>query len=153
VVILQPILFLHFLVLNHLDDISENSYYADLIGFTQEELENNQDLQDYIEEVLELKKKFEEEPNTAYDLQAFKDEIKANYDNYQFSSNKKITVYNPYSLLKFLQESYHFGAKGEYKGSSFSIFIKCHRISELLVQKRAHEYSNGSASQLPSDLI
>jgi hypothetical protein len=119
-------LFLHFIALNHLYDISEQEYYADLVGFSQEELENNRDLQGYIDEAFEKKRKLEEEKsNPTYTLQAFKDEIKAHYDNFQFSWNPEKTVYNPYSLLMFLKESYQ---TEEFRGSSFSIFIKCHRI-------------------------
>jgi len=83
--------------LNQLQDISMDSNFADLLGWTQEELEKNFDI--YIED---LAKKEELTKNETIE------KIKFWYNGYRFSK-KFIKVYNPFStLLLFKQQDFVF---------------------------------------------
>lgn len=77
--------------LNNLDDISMQGYYADMLGYTQEELETY--FEDYIQRLTEA-------------LGRSPDEVKAAltqwYDGYRFSE-RSARVYNPFSILKAFQ--------------------------------------------------
>jgi len=75
--------------MNNLTDISLDERYATLIGITQKELEDN-----FQEGVKECADKFE------ISEQALLDKVKYWYNGYYFSE-KKIGIYNPYSLVHF----------------------------------------------------
>ncbi|WP_440993893.1 ATP-binding protein [Cysteiniphilum litorale] len=70
--------------LNNLKDISFHYRYADLCGYTQEELENTFD--DYLHDV---------------DL----GKLKAWYNGYNFAGSEKQKVYNPFDILLFLDNA------------------------------------------------
>ena len=78
--------------LNNLDDISMNEEYADIVGYTQKELENN--FSEWIEKIAQKKE---------IDKQEILDKIKKYYDGFSFDGITK--VYNPFSVLKFFRES------------------------------------------------
>ena len=78
--------------LNHLDDISLNEKYIDLVGYTQTELEDN--FGEYIDYALE---KF-----TRYSREELLQNIKLWYNGYSWDA--KNSVYNPYSVLNFFNQ-------------------------------------------------
>ncbi|MDR2577770.1 MAG: ATP-binding protein, partial [Chitinispirillales bacterium] len=83
--------------LNHLDDLTLDSSYADLCGITQEELER--DFGPEIDGILEETGKSREE---------YMDELRQYYNGYRFSK-KPLKVYNPFGLLN------HFKKGGEFE--------------------------------------
>ena len=78
--------------LNNLDDISMNDKYGDIVGYTQQELEDN--FSEWIDRIA-LKK--------SMNSQQLLDKIKEYYDGFSFDGITK--VYNPFSVLKFFGES------------------------------------------------
>ena len=78
--------------LNNLDDISTDNKYADIVGYTQQELEDN------FGELIE---------NTSQKLSMSRkellDKIKEYYGGFSFDG--KTRVYNPFSVLNFFDES------------------------------------------------
>jgi len=74
--------------LNNLDDISMNEYYADVLGYTQQEIEGcfNQHIEQFSEKIGCSRDKIITE-SARY------------YNGYRFSK-KDIRVYNPFSVLK-----------------------------------------------------
>ena len=82
--------------LNNLKDISDSLKYADLMGYTQKELEFYfKDLITREAKVQKLSKKF------------FLDKVKQWYDGYRFSDSD-MTVYNPSDINLFFQDGSNF---------------------------------------------
>ena len=75
--------------LNNLTDITMDARYAEMFGYTQEELEDN-----FGDRITALAGN--------QDIEAYKKEIKDWYNGYRFEENAK-TVYNPVSLAKFFE--------------------------------------------------
>jgi len=78
--------------LNNLDDITMNRHYADMLGYTQEELEN------FFADHISI---FAKELNQSTDQVI--NRLKLEYNGYRFSE-KNVSVYNPFSVLKALNE-------------------------------------------------
>jgi Predicted AAA-ATPase/PD-(D/E)XK nuclease superfamily len=78
--------------INNLNDISEDQIAAQLLGYTQEEI--NTYFLEYIQDVAEQYDKAPQEIN---------EEMKAWYNGYRFSE-KDIRVYNPFSVLYYLKK-------------------------------------------------
>ena len=78
--------------LNNLSDLSMNRHYAELLGYTQEELENR---------FADHAACFGRESGTT--KQAVLDQLRILYNGYRFSE-KDVRVYNPFSVLNALQE-------------------------------------------------
>jgi hypothetical protein len=76
--------------LNNLDDITMNRHYAEMLGYTQKEVET------CFAEYIEL---FAKEHNKSPDK--IIEKLKKYYNGYRFSK-KEIFVYNPFSVLKSL---------------------------------------------------
>ena len=74
--------------LNNLRDISLDPKYADLCGFTQQELETV--FSESIDEFADVMKVSREE---------MLELLKKNYDGYHFSRDVSVSVYNPFSIL------------------------------------------------------
>ena len=74
--------------LNNLNDISLDEEYADLCGFTQNEIETT-----FQESIDEFAKKLE------IDRQEMLERLRKHYDGYHFSRDLSINVYNPFSLI------------------------------------------------------
>ena len=85
-----------FSTLNHLTDITLDEDYAEICGFTQEELEHCFEPQ--ISEIL---------VGTGDQRGAYLDKVRRYYNGYRFTS-KPTTVYNPYCTLQHLRD------KGEF---------------------------------------
>ncbi|MCP4346212.1 MAG: ATP-binding protein [Desulfobacterales bacterium] len=79
--------------LNNLNDITMNPHYADMLGYTQEELETC--FKKYIELFAEA---------TGFSREEIKSELMRRYNGYRFSK-KNARVYNPFSVLKTFAES------------------------------------------------
>lgn len=79
--------------LNNLDDISMSDRYAELLGYTQEELEAC-----FHEKITQLAQKFE----CSYEEIVTK--LAWQYNGYRFAK-KEVGVYNPFSVLKAFSES------------------------------------------------
>ena len=77
--------------LNNLQDISLNNAYADICGFTEEEI--RQTFAPYIQ-------KFAKQEQV--DEDAMMGKLKARYDGYHFSPDMSKDVYNPFSVLNAL---------------------------------------------------
>ncbi|GHU10111.1 ATPase AAA [Spirochaetia bacterium] len=82
--------------LNHITDLTLDSAYCDICGFTQEELEQN-----FAEEITEIVK------NRGDTQETYLAQLKQFYNGYRFSK-KPLTVYNPFGLLN------HFRSDGEF---------------------------------------
>jgi hypothetical protein len=79
--------------LNNLSDISMDAKYADLCGYTQEELEYY--FKDYIEA---------NGFSDCHSAEELKQEIKNWYNGYRFSPKSEIKVYNPFSTLLLFEK-------------------------------------------------
>ena len=81
-----------FSALNQLSDLTLNPLYADICGFTQEEIEA--DFEPEIDSVLE---------STGRSREEYLDKLRQFYNGYRFSK-KPLTVYNPFGLLNHFHE-------------------------------------------------
>jgi len=79
-----------FSVLNNLDDITFVNDYADLIGYTQQELEDN-----FSEEIKEIS----DQNKTSYENLIEK--LKVEYNGFNFSDSN-LTLYNPWDINNFI---------------------------------------------------
>ena len=84
-----------FSCLNNLDDISMSEEYGDIVGYTQQELEDN--FSDWIEITAQRKSMSKKD---------LLDKIKKYYDGFSFDGITR--VYNPFSVLKFFKEKYFY---------------------------------------------
>ena len=88
-----------FSAFNHLTDLTLDSEYGALLGYTSEELEKY--FSEYIDNaVVTLNKKF---PTERYTHEKVVEELKRNYDGYSFDEDCMHHVYNPWSILNFLK--------------------------------------------------
>ena len=88
-----------FSAFNNLTDLTLDSDYGALLGYTSEELESY--FGEYIDNAVEvLSKKFQSECYTHERVVA---ELKRNYDGYSFDEECMHHVYNPWSILNFLK--------------------------------------------------
>ena len=89
-----------FSAFNNIEDISFDTSYGTLVGYTQEELEHY--FKDYLEHaVTELNQDLGEDKYTYDSLIAA---LKLNYDGYSFDRRCRHHVYNPWSILNFLKK-------------------------------------------------
>ena len=88
-----------FSAFNHLTDLTLDSDYGALLGYTCEELEKY--FSEYIDNAVEtLNRKF---PTERYTHEKVVEELKRNYDGYSFDEDCMHHVYNPWSILNFLK--------------------------------------------------
>ena len=88
-----------FSAFNHLTDLTLDSDYGALLGYTSEELEKY--FSEYIDNAVEtLNRKF---PTECYTHEKVVEELKRNYDGYSFDEDCMHLVYNPWSILNFLK--------------------------------------------------
>ena len=88
-----------FSAFNNLTDLTLDSDYGALLGYTSEELEKY--FSEYIDNaVVTLNKKF---PTELYTHEKVVEELKRNYDGYSFDEDCMHHVYNPWSILNFLK--------------------------------------------------
>ena len=88
-----------FSAFNNLTDLTLDSDYGALLGYTSEELEKY--FSEYIDNaVVTLNKKF---PTERYTHEKVVEELKRNYDGYSFDEDCMHHVYNPWSMLNFLK--------------------------------------------------
>ena len=78
--------------LNNLEDISMDEYYADIVGYTQKELEDN-----FCEWIEKASQKL------SMNRKELLDKIKEYYDGFSFDGETR--VYNPFSVLNFFKKS------------------------------------------------
>ena len=88
-----------FSAFNHLTDLTLDSDYGALLGYTSDELESY--FSEYIDNAVEtLNRKF---PTERYTHEKVVEELKRNYDGYSFDEDCMHLVYNPWSILNFLK--------------------------------------------------
>ena len=88
-----------FSAFNNLTDLTLDSDYGALLGYTSEELEKY--FSEYIDNAVEtLNRKF---PTECYTHEKVVEELKRNYDGYSFDEDCMHHVYNPWSILNFLK--------------------------------------------------
>ena len=88
-----------FSAFNHLTDLTLDSDYGALLGYTSDELESY--FSEYIDNAVEtLNRKF---PTERYTHEKVVEELKRNYDGYSFDEYCMHHVYNPWSILNFLK--------------------------------------------------
>ena len=86
-----------FSAFNNLTDLTLDSDYGALLGYTSEELEKY--FSEYIDNaVVTLNKKF---PTERYSHDVVVSELKRNYDGYSFDEECMHHVYNPWSIVNF----------------------------------------------------
>ena len=78
--------------LNNLDDLSMDEYYADIVGYTQKELEDN-----FCEWIEKASQKL------SMNRKELLDKIKEYYDGFSFDGETR--VYNPFSVLNFFKKN------------------------------------------------
>ncbi|MDM8551790.1 ATP-binding protein [Desulfobacterales bacterium HSG2] len=78
--------------LNNLNDITMNRHYADMLGYTQKEIEIC-----FAAYIKEFAREIGESPDQVKEM------LRKQYDGYRFSE-KDIRVYNPFSVLRSLNE-------------------------------------------------
>ena len=88
-----------FSAFNNLTDLTLDSDCGALLGYTSEELEKY--FSEYIDNAaIELNKEYETD---IYNHEAVVAELKRNYDGYSFDRKCKAHVFNPWSIIKFLE--------------------------------------------------
>ena len=88
-----------FSAFNNLTDLTLDSDYGALLGYTTEELEEY--FSEYIDNVaIELNKEYETD---FYNHETVVAALKRNYDGYSFDRKCKAHVFNPWSIIKFLE--------------------------------------------------
>ena len=88
-----------FSAFNHLTDLTLDSDFGALLGYTSDELESY--FSEYIDNAVEtLNRKF---PTERYTHEKVVEELKRNYDGYSFDEDCMHHVYNPWSILNFLK--------------------------------------------------
>ena len=88
-----------FSAFNHLTDLTLDSDYGALLGYTSDELESY--FSEYIDNAVEtLNRKI---PTERYTHEKVVEELKRNYDGYSFDEDCIHHVYNPWSILNFLK--------------------------------------------------
>ncbi len=90
-----------FSAFNNLQDLSFNSEYGSIAGYTQEELEYY--FKDYIQKAAVTLN--EKEKTDIYTYEVIIQKLKEHYDGYCFDRDAGIHVYNPWSILNFLANS------------------------------------------------
>ena len=103
--------------LNHLNDLTLNPRYADICGFTQAEVEQN--FEPEIAGIVE---------DTGKSREAYLEELRRFYNGYRFSE-KQLTVYNPFGLLK------HFDMNGKFLPYWFDTATPTFLVNLLIRQK------------------
>lgn len=92
---------------NNLTDITMDPIYAGMMGYTEEELKEN--FQDYVQDTA---KKRSKQGNLVHEEDII-EEIRTWYNGYRFSE-EELSVYNPYSTLRYLSskkaESYWYSS-------------------------------------------
>ena len=84
---------------NNIKDISFRPRFGTLLGYTQEELEFY--FKDYLENAAIVLN--QEENTNQYNYEEILKLVKKNYDGYSFDEKCKTHVYNPWSILSFLE--------------------------------------------------
>ena len=87
---------------NNYQDLSFDSEYGSIVGYTQEELEYY--FKDYIQKAAVTLN--EKEGVNIYTYELMLQKLKEHYDGYCFDRFASIHVYNPWSILNFLNESH-----------------------------------------------
>lgn len=105
---------------NNLIDISFDPSFGNITGYTQEELELY--FHDYIENAAEvLSKKY---PDADFCYAKVLSELERNYDGYCFDEEHSTHVYNPWSILNFLQKPQRgFQPYWVYTGATSSMLV------------------------------
>ena len=103
--------------LNHLNDLTLDSRYADICGITQEELESN--FYPEIESVLK---------ETGKSREDYMEDLRRFYNGYRFSE-KPLKVYNPFGLLK------HFDQNGKFSSYWYETGTPTFLIKLIINQK------------------
>ena len=88
-----------FSAFNHLKDLTLSTKYGALLGYTTEELEKY--FYEYIDNAATVLN--EENDTDAYDHAMVVEEIQRNYDGYSFDRKCKAHVFNPWSIINFLE--------------------------------------------------
>ena len=115
--------------LNNLEDISMTREYADIVGYTQKELEDNFD--DWLEKT---------EKKLSFDRKELLATIKEYYDGFSFDGI--VRVYNPFSVLNFFKQrnfdNYWYNSTTP---SLLAKYLKEHKIKvpKEYVQKKVYE--------------
>ena len=89
-----------FSAFNNIEDISFDSDYGDVVGYTQEELELY--FHDYLNNAVEVINN--DLGEIKYTYESLLDDLKLNYDGYSFDKRCKYHIYNPWSILNFLKK-------------------------------------------------
>ena len=87
---------------NNYQDLSFDSEYGSIVGYTQEELEYY--FKDYIQKAAVTLN--EKEGVNIYTYELMLQKLKEHYDGYCFDEDASTHVYNPWSILNFLNESH-----------------------------------------------
>lgn len=89
-----------FSTFNHLEDLTLDSDYGALVGYTEDELENY--FSQYIDNAADVLNK---ENNTDfYTHESVVASLKRNYDGYSFDKKCRKHVYNPWSIVNFFSK-------------------------------------------------
>ena len=88
-----------FSAFNNLKDLTLSTKYGALLGYTTEELEKY--FYEYIDNAATVLN--EENDTDAYDHAMVVSELKRNYDGYSFDRKCKSHVFNPWSIINFLE--------------------------------------------------
>lgn len=89
-----------FSAFNHLEDLTLDSDYGALVGYTEDELENY--FSQYIDNAADVLNK---ENNTDfYTHESVVASLKRNYDGYSFDKKCRKHVYNPWSIVNFFSK-------------------------------------------------
>ena len=116
--------------LNNLRDISMTEEYSDIVGYTQQELEDN--FGEYFEKPM---KKF------SLTKEELLDKIKGYYDGFSFDGIVK--VYNPFSVLNFFSDSNFENYWYDSGMPSFlAKYLKAHKINDPKEYIQKNVYSN-----------
>ena len=125
--------------MNNLDDISQDRRYADLLGWTEQEVAAS--LCDHVDAFAE---------ELAITREELTDHLRAMYNGYRFSS-KDVTVFNPWSILNALEKRELHNYWFDSDSSTFLMEMLQERLANEPAFSMANLYDyKMSASMLPS---
>ena len=131
-----------FSAFNNLQDLSFDSDYGSIVGYTQDELEYY--FKDYIQRATDKLK----EKTDSYTYELMLQKLKEHYDGYCFDRFASTHVYNPWSILNFLNKpqegflSYWL----ESGGAMPSLLVKYLQRNNIVDAKEFEQYMNLNAT-------
>ncbi len=128
---------------SNITDLTLHSEYGALLGYTQQELEDN--FGEYLDNAVEIVKASKSEPlRQEYNRALLLQELKLHYDGYCFDREGKYKLYNPWSIIQCLSSPSQGFISYWYSSGSFMPIMLYRYIKNIL--HRASEHSDTTST-------